>query len=396
MASLKDRLQALRGLAESGIVKPASEISAPPHASQTAGKKPCPPEARGWTQEEEFVFRKEVRVPLEEKTLKRLSAAADFFLGACPLHSLLWYDTETTGLSGGAGTHVFLYGGARVNENAEACLVQLFLADFPGEKAFLSAVMRNFAGSGCMLSYNGRAFDAPLLQNRFILSRLPCDLPPQFDLLFTARRLWKGILPDCSLGSVERHILNKSRANDIPGMLIPQVYFDYLENPGRAGGIMENVTSHHRDDILSLIELFALFGGITENPFPYISGGNINAAALGCMLEDRRPGRGVPVLRKSALKGDPWSLVRLSRYYKRAGAFAEAEELWAGLAERSAFAALELAKHLEHRRADCKAALLLTEKLLAAAGEKYLIPGLSPAALMKRRDRLLEKIRRGG
>jgi uncharacterized protein YprB with RNaseH-like and TPR domain len=378
MGSLKDRLLALRHTA-------AKPRPAPPPA-------PRPPEAEGWLREEDFVFRRELCFPLAAETLERLRAAADFFLCDPRPENLLWYDTETTGLSGGAGTHVFLYGGARVNENGEARLVQLFLADFPGEKAFLSSVMRNFSGSGCMLSYNGRAFDAPLLKNRFILNRLPCDAPPQFDLLFTVRRLWKGILPDCGLASVERHILHKSRTNDIPGMLIPQVYFDYLD--GR-GGLMEKVVSHHRDDILSLIELFALLGGITENPRRYAAAGNIRAAALGAMLEDRRPGRGIAVLRESALGGDAAALFRLSRYYKRAGAFTRAEELWAGLAGRSALAALELAKHLEHRKADCEAALLLTEQLLAAGdGEERRFPGLDRGALIKRRDRLSEKIRR--
>jgi uncharacterized protein YprB with RNaseH-like and TPR domain len=339
-----------------------------------------------------MVFRREFHVPLADETLKKIRAAADFFLRDVRAEDLLWYDTETTGLSGGAGTHVFLYGGARVNEKEGIRLVQFFLADFPGEKTFLPAITRNFAGSGCMLSYNGRAFDAPLLRNRFILNRLPCDLPPQFDLLFPVRRLWKGILPDCGLASVERCILNKNRVNDIPGMLIPQVYFDYIE--GR-GGLMEKVVSHHREDILSLIDLFAFFGGIMENPSAYIRAGNIRAAALGCMLEDREPGWGIPLLREAAMRGDTPSLFRLSRYYKRAGNFTEARLLWDSLAGSSALAALELAKYLEHRGADCEAALLLTEKLLAgAAGERPVFPALNPAALMKRRDRLLKKIRR--
>jgi uncharacterized protein YprB with RNaseH-like and TPR domain len=379
MALLKDRLLALRR----GAPNPGP-AAAPPAAR--------PPEAEGWLREDDLVFRRELCFPLAAETLKRLRAAADFFLCGPRTEDLLWYDTETTGLSGGAGTHVFLYGGARVDENGQARLLQLFLADFPGEKAFLSSVMRNFAGSGSMLSYNGRAFDAPLLKTRFILNRLPRDMPPQFDLLFTVRRLWKGILPDCGLASVERHILNKSRTNDIPGMLIPQVYFDYLA--GR-GGLMEKVVSHHRDDILSLIELFALLGDIAGNPRAYIPSGKIRAAALGGMLEDRLPGRGIGVLRECALGGDDGCLFRLSRHYKRAGAFAEAEELWASLAGRSALAALELAKHLEHRRADCEAALLLTERLLAApGGEGRLFPGLDAKALAKRRDRLCGKIRR--
>jgi uncharacterized protein YprB with RNaseH-like and TPR domain len=370
-----------------------------------------PPEPAGWERAADFVFRRNRVFPLAAETLRYLGAAAEFFLGRDPCKSgarpcdLLWYDTETTGLSGGAGTHIFLYGSARVR-GTEVHLTQLFLADFPGEGAFLRAVREDFAaGFPVMLSYNGKAFDAPLLRGRFILNRLACELPPQFDLLFTARRLWKNILPDCSLGSIERYILNKERGGDIPGALIPRVYFDYLAGSaasGKAGSrqtphLIGMVVSHHREDILSLVELFARFGRIVENPGAAAAAGGLHAAALGAMLEERRPGAGLPVLRKAALSGDARALARLSRYYKRAGAFAEAVELWTALAGENAFAALELAKHREHRLADCKGALRLTEQLLAARrGTGGRFPGLTDTALEKRRERLLKKIRGRG
>jgi uncharacterized protein YprB with RNaseH-like and TPR domain len=408
--SLKDRLQALRRGAEKN--NPAVSDR------RTGRAETCrPPEASGWERIADFVFRRIRIFPLPEETLRYLAAAAEFFLGRFPgrpgarTNGLLWYDTETTGLSGGAGTHVFLYGSARLAA-AEVHLTQLFLADFPGERDFLRAVMEDYAaasvrapgaGPPVMLSYNGKAFDAPLLRGRFIMNRIPCELPPQFDLLFTARRLWKNILPDCSLGCLERYILKKARGEDIPGALIPQVYFDYLAGgrafavagTGRARHLIETVVSHHCEDILSLVELFAYFGRIMEDPGAHAAAGGLHAAALGLMLEERRPGAGLSLLREAALGGDTRALMWLSRSYKRLKAFAEAEELWTALAGENAFAALELAKYREHRRADYEGALRLTEELLTARrGKEYRFSGLEAAALKTRRERLREKIRR--
>jgi uncharacterized protein YprB with RNaseH-like and TPR domain len=390
MASLRDRLQALRR-----DLPKKSEI---PHNSSGCGevRQNPAPEPSGWEKAGDFVFRRECIFPLAAETLENIRFGADFFLDGIQPENLLWYDTETTGLSGGAGTHVFLYGSARI-ENGAARLTQIFLADFPGERDFLAGVMGDFSGDPVMLSYNGRSFDGPLLKNRFILNRMSRFsgaggdnlLPRQFDLLFTARRLWKNILPDCSLGSIEKHILGKSRTKDIPGALIPQVYFDYLA--GKGGEDMEKVVSHHRDDILSLIDLFARYGEILTHPH---SAEGLHPAALGIMIEERRPGGGLPLLREAARRGNHRALAWLSRRYKRAGAFAEAEKLWAPLTGKSAYAALEMAKYLEHRRADYEGALMLTEKLLAQAeAGKTAGSALSAAALTKRRDRLREKIR---
>jgi uncharacterized protein YprB with RNaseH-like and TPR domain len=396
MASLRDRLQALRGDQRRNpeTLSPSDFAGAGKIARSRA------PEPSGWEKAGDFVFRREETIRLPGEILDRVLYAADFFLDGPKPEKLLWYDTETTGLSGGAGTYIFLYGSARIEEGA-ARLTQLFLADFPGERAFLAGIMKDFSGEPVMLSYNGRAFDGPLLKNRFILNRMTRFpgaggdnlLPRQFDLLFTARRLWKNILPDCSLGSIEKHILGKTRAKDIPGALIPQVYFAYLAGEERGG--MENVVSHHRDDIISLIRLFARYGEILKNP---AAAEGLQPAALGIMIEERRPGGGLPLLKDAARRGNFRAFAWLSRYYKQRGAFAEAEKLWIPLAEKNAWAALEMAKYLEHHRADYEGALDFTEKLLAKAdaGNAGGNPALSSAALNKRRDRLRKKIRPRG
>ncbi|MDR2588138.1 MAG: ribonuclease H-like domain-containing protein [Spirochaetales bacterium] len=381
MASLKERLAALRREAAKNNLTPAASLPRPARG----GRAPLPPEARGWQKLAEYVFVREETFGVQPQTLHSIEAAVRFFLEGTPPEALLWYDTETTGLSGGAGTSIFLYGSGRLC-GGKIKLRQLFLADFPGERDFLAAAAEDFERGGTvMLSYNGKAFDAPLLRGRFIMNRMARELPPQFDLLFTARRLWKDILPGCSLGVIEKHILGKTRSLDIPGRMIPDVYFDYLAGKPH---VLPRVTSHHREDILSLVELFARYGKITENPS---LAGEVHKAALGAMIEARFPGGGLAFIRDAASNGDEAALVWLSRHYKRRGDFDEAEKLWKALAEKSYFAALELAKHLEHRIHDYAGALALAEKLYA---RKARLASALSETLPKRIERLRKKLGR--
>lgn len=379
MASLRDRLEAMRRERE----RRAPAASEPP--SEGTGNRTD--DLAGWERSGEFVFRREIEISPAPGLRDGIRSAADFFLDGVPTESLRWYDTETTGLSGGAGTIAFLFGCARM-EGETLRLSQLFLADFPGEPEFLRQAEEHFRGDPLLLSYNGRAYDGPLLRGRFIMNRIPFELPRQFDLLFPARRLWRGVLPDCSLGSVERYVLARERSGDIPGALIPGVYFDFLA--GRGTGDMMRVFHHNREDVLSLVDLFAGFGRFVMDP----EGTHpADPAGLGILIAERDPDSGLPFLRQTALEGSRRALTWLSRYYKRAGLYAQAESLWSSLTGTDDYAALEMAKLLEHRKGDPAAALAITENIISRAcgGGKIL------EELFRRRDRLRGKIlRRGG
>lgn len=163
-------------------------------------------------------------------------------------------DAETTGLAGGAGTVAFLIGIGYYSDNAFV-LEQCFMRDYDDEPAMLLYLAEKLKGFETLVSYNGKSFDAPLLRSRFIQSRLafPLDEVPHYDLVHAVRRLWKRRLKDCSLNNIEESVMGFVREGDVPGYLIPQLWFDYLE--AEDGRPMEAVFMHHAWDILSLAAL---------------------------------------------------------------------------------------------------------------------------------------------
>ncbi len=166
----------------------------------------------------------------------------------------LFIDTETTGLSGGTGTVAFLIGvGYFTNDGFR--LDQCFLRDFDDEEPLLEYLAEIFRGKESVVSYNGKSFDLPLLRTRFIQNRIPfrLDSALHFDLLHAARRFWKRRLGACNLANVEREILGIERHGDVPGYLIPQLWFDYLRS--RDARPLEGVFYHHKMDILSLVAM---------------------------------------------------------------------------------------------------------------------------------------------
>ena len=200
--------------------------------------------------------------------------ARDDGLAGVDLTRLLFVDTETTGLVGGAGTIAFLIG-VGAFEQDEFVLRQLFLHEPSEEAAMLHWLGEQLDCADGFISFNGRAFDVPLIEMRYLMSlreRLALTTWPHLDLLFPARRLWRRALPDCSLGTLEAHILGVGRSDqDVPGAWIPGMYLDYL----RTGdlGELRRVVYHNREDILSLVglavEIFARHDGSLD---PVLSG----------------------------------------------------------------------------------------------------------------------------
>jgi hypothetical protein len=164
-------------------------------------------------------------------------------------------DTETTGLSAGTGTMAFIVGfGHFVDDSFE--LQQFFLRDPGDEPAMVEALLDRLPAFETLVSFNGRAFDVPIIENRFILARTmpPTRGMPHLDLLHPARRLWRYALASCALTSLEREVLGVRRQQaDVPSGLIPYLYRDYLRT-GDARD-MKRVLYHNKIDILSMVTL---------------------------------------------------------------------------------------------------------------------------------------------
>ena len=177
----------------------------------------------------------------------------------------LFLDTETTGLAGGTGTYAFLIGLAWWDAGGLQ-VVQFFMRDFAEEHSLLEELSQRVAERPVLITFNGKSFDWPLLENRFTMTRsiaVP-KLAAHLDLLHPARALWKLRLGSVRLVELERHVLDAPRLgwhreNDVSSALIPQFYFDYLR-----GGPAEPLAGVVRHNQMDLRGLAALFGKINE------------------------------------------------------------------------------------------------------------------------------------
>ena len=140
------------------------------------------------------------------------------------VHPTKWafLDTETTGLAGGTGTYAFLVGVGSIDRDGFR-LRQFFMRDYGEEASLLARLAEHLAGFDVLITYNGKAYDQPLLETRFRLARArhPFDRMEHLDLLFGARRLWKLRLESCRLVDLENQILGVERQGDLPGEMIP-------------------------------------------------------------------------------------------------------------------------------------------------------------------------------
>ena len=177
----------------------------------------------------------------------------------------LFIDTETTGLWG-VGTIAFMVGVGFFDGDA-FIVRQYFLRDHGEEAAMLKMLDELAADRSAIISFNGRTFDLPLLDNRFVMNRMfsgMFDLP-HLDLLGSARRLWRRRLGSVALGALERNLLGIRRTEeDVPGMLIPQMYHDYLRTGD--GRELARGFYHNEQDILSMVSVGAQVARLVEQP----------------------------------------------------------------------------------------------------------------------------------
>ena len=286
---------------------------------------------------------------------------------------LVYLDTETTGLAGGTGTYAFLVGlGYLDGDEFEVC--QLFMRDLDEEPVLLAAVESLLARFDGLVTYNGTGFDLPLLETRFVLGRRrwPADRF-HLDLLTSARRLWRERLSDCRLGTVEQHALGFERRDDLPGAMIPAVYFEYLRR--KRPDALPRVFEHNRHDILSL----AALTGWVADAATRAPGGDIEPdelAGLGLLWETRDADRAEACLREALARGITGAararlLARLAWREKRRARWSEARALWDELARgQRVFDPRpweEMAKIDEHRLRDWSGAQAVVQEALARA-----------------------------
>ena len=294
----------------------------------------------------------------------------------------VFVDLETTGLSGGAGTVAFLVGCGYFDLGAFQ-IRQFLLTSYASERALLSAVTEFFGGTDLLVTYNGKTFDLPVMETRWLFHRLPMpdfsqDVP-HFDMLHPARRLWSDRRPvrdgaaegGCRLTTLERDVLGFRRRGDVPGFEIPARFFQFLRTGDPTP--LEPVLEHNRLDLVSL-------AAVTGHALRLARRGDeacrdaAEALALGRVLEraqvvDRAEACYRRAARSSCVEVRGEALYRLGLRLRRDRRFTEAAEIWqevlgltgAGsrkpvIVQLRQFAAEALAIHREHRERDFDAA----------------------------------------
>ena len=273
---------------------------------------------------------------------------------------LVFLDTETTGLAGGAGTLVFLVG-VGIISGGEFRLRQYFLRHPDEEPAMLHALQEDLERAGAFITFNGRSFDLPLLEMRYgmgLRRTWPLHTSPHVDLLGPSRRLWRRSLPDCSLGTIERRVLRVVRSEaDVPGEIIPSLYLEYLRS-GRTED-MARVLYHNALDVLSLVALLSHVIDLHRAPHvPRLSPPEALAMARWHARAGRRDTADAAFQR--ALETDEADLQtetlrRLTEHLKQSGRQIDAVEPWRrwhALAPEDPRPCLELAKYFEWEAID--------------------------------------------
>jgi hypothetical protein len=303
--------------------------------------------------------------PLEtDVPLDLLAAwARDPRLQEMPLEAFAFLDTETSGMAGGTGTYAFLVGAGRFEENASGRvfhLLQFFMRDPGEEPALLEALADFLAPCQALVTYNGKAFDAPLLKTRYTLHDIPVPFEDyaHVDLLHLARRLWRDRLPSRTLKYIEENVLDAPRTSEeVPGYEIPWLYFDYL----RTGDAreMKGVFYHNAMDIVALAALFGLTASMLYDPFDKDIQHGLDVVALAKLHEDLDQWDRAARLYERGLEmeldeEDFWKAVRrLSVLQKRRGDLDAAVRWWEqAAAQGHVYAHVELAKYYEHRTKD--------------------------------------------
>jgi len=302
--------------------------------------------------------------------------ALDPALGALDPKRMLFLDTETTGLAGGTGTIPFLIGLAFF-EDESLCIEQLVLRR-PGEEApMLRRLAERIERASCIVSYNGKSYDWPLLRNRFVLSRVPvASAPLHLDLLHCARRVWKRRLGQVRLVNLEAEVLGLRREHDIDGAEIPARFWDFVR--GADGSALAPVIEHNANDLVALAAILVSLVERYEELSPeHEPADTLGVAEVAVRADDRERAR--RYAEAAADGGGPadvtadalWLAAELAR--KRDDHRARIALLERAIDEtdddeREARAHLALSKLYEHRLRDYPRALEHARRTAAAEG----------------------------
>ena len=310
------------------------------------------------------------------------------------LESILFIDTETTGLAGGSGTVAFMIGLGWVEGN-NFIVHQYFISQLNHEEGALEYIANFAKNFTCLASFNGKSYDVPLLNTRYVMNRLVPVFEDfeHIDLLHQSRALWKFSLRDCKLKTFEAKLINFHRDGDIPGELIPEVYFEYLES-----GIVDRIKRvffHNRFDIITMLGVLVLIMESIENSAPEEN--PLTDYAKGRIFKKKNDiQRSIQhyenVLNSSiSISQRIITMLELASIFKKEKLELKAVELWKQTVkiDYSYAAYVELAKYYEHKEKNIESALVMSQNALKGLGS---YKHKEKAEIERRIDRLEKKL----
>jgi len=310
---------------------------------------------------------------------------------------LLILDLETTGLSRGGGMLAFMIG-IGYYENDNYIVEQYFLPEPEAEINSFDLILPHLDRKAVLVTFNGKSFDLPILESRFLHNQLWIDLRSKshIDLLHLARRLWKKKVPSCALETLEYYILGHIRDKelDIEGSIIPQTYFQFLINGDPE--LLQRIFIHNQTDVLHTAALFAMICEQIDYPLPADRDIRIDYHAVGKLYQSqgyRDEARAILTALADENYITPELVYDLGILHKKDKLWQEAEHFFRqGTDLLHAPSMLELSMLLEQKSKDFDSALMIAEALLGQLLADPCAPDKKRLDLEKRINRLKEKI----
>lgn len=291
------------------------------------------------------------------------------------LSTALFIDLETTGLSGGTGTIPFNVGMGYYKDD-KFWVVQYFLGDLAEEEHMIQEMAQFFTAMNfqSLVTYNGKNFDLPLLETRFILYRQPFPLSglPHLDFMYPARNLWRHKYDNCRLSYLAKEVVQTGRTEDIPSAEVPWRYFQYLQTGNY--DLVEPVLYHNQEDILSLLGVVIAGASIFIEEGEECLGDAMDFFGAGKVMEKIGDTEKSVQFFQRALDGDltadvtTLAKMKLSYFFKKNQEWDKAVAIWremTALEDISAahlFSFRELAMYLEHREKNYEEAIKIAEE----------------------------------
>lgn len=386
--SLKSKLQRMKGhlvreVQTADSKENASRAEMPPAVDIPFAERWSAMQAKPYFWDDEYVMIREVRYPIGQQhgayafaQLHEVISAWEASGRQHPLSAagrraedLLFFDTETTGLSGGAGNTVFLLGYSRI-EGDSVVVRQHFLPSPHAEATLYHSFLEQAHLSSHLVTFNGKSFDWPQVRTRHTLVRDQVPALPTFghlDLLHGARRLWKEELESCRLAIIEQEKLGVRREDDLPGYLAPIRYFDFLH--AKDPEVIEGVLRHNEGDVLSLITLYIHISRLL------LEQGEVAASPEECFEIARwyealgEKEAAMHAYHRVAASDHAWSVrakLAIGLLHKKEKQWQQALEIWESCMDTTGYVPeevyIEAAKVCEHQLKDWEKALYYTRR----------------------------------